>query len=184
MNKCKWAYISDLDMEYHDLEWGKPVYDDNSLFEILSLECMQSGLSWSTILKKRENFRKAFDRFDIKLVEQYNEDKIEQLMNNEGIIRHRLKIKAIINNAKCISDIKKEYESFSNYIWLYVDNKPIINMWSCNEDVPSSSSLSDLITKDLKKRGFKFVGSTTVYSFMQACGMVDDHLIGCRMLIK
>ncbi|MEG0366867.1 MAG: DNA-3-methyladenine glycosylase I [Coprobacillus sp.] len=180
MNKCKWAYVSDLDMEYHDDEWGRPIYEDNLLFEVLSLELMQSGLSWSTILKKRENFRNSFDQFDIIKVAQYNDIKVDELLDNEGIIRHPLKIKAIINNAKCILEVQKEYGSFSKLMWSYVDNSPIINEWTNNSEVPSFNELSIKITKDLKKIGFKFIGPTTIYAFMQASGMVNDHLVGCR----
>ena len=156
-----------------------PLYDDHKIFEFLILETFQAGLSWMTILKKRENFRKALDNFDYKKISKYSEDKFEELMNNKGIIRNRLKIKATISNATVFIEIQKEFGSFSKYIWNFVDNKPIQNNYSSVNDIPAKTELSDMISLDLKKRGFKFVGSTIVYSHMQATGMVNDHTPDC-----
>lgn len=166
-------------IDYHDNEWGRPVHDDNKLFEMLTLEGAQAGLSWITVLKKREAYREAFDGFDPKKVALYSEAKIEALMKNEGIIRNRLKIHAAVNNAKLFLDIVEKYGSFDKFIWAYVDNKPIMGHWEKIEDVPATTPISDQISKDLKKMGFKFVGSTIIYSFMQATGMVNDHFTGC-----
>ncbi|MEG1022649.1 MAG: DNA-3-methyladenine glycosylase I, partial [Myroides sp.] len=160
-------------------EWGKPVYDDKVLFEFLVLESFQAGLSWITILKKRENFRKAFDNFNDKKIIKYNDAKIEELMQNEGIIRHRGKIEATINNAKVFQEIQKEFGSFSDYLWKYVNGKPIDNNLKSIKDAVAKTEISDALAKDLKKRGFKFMGSTTVYAFMQAVGMVNDHVTSC-----
>lgn len=179
MRRCDWADKNELEIKYHDEEWGVPVYDDKILFEFLVLESMQAGLSWITILKKREAMRKSFDNFDYKKISKYDENKIEELLDNKDIIRHKLKIESTINNANRFMEIQKEYESFSNFIWSYVDNKPIINNYKNISEVPSTTELSEKISKDLKKKGFKFVGPTTVYSFMQAVGMVDDHMDYC-----
>ena len=165
--------------EYHDTEWGVPVHDDQILFEFLILEGAQAGLSWNTILQKRENFRRAFDNFDYNKIMLYGEKKVEELLNNPGIIRNRLKIVAAISNAKAILKVQKEFGSFDNYIWNFVDNNPIINKFISLEDLPSKTELSERISKDLKKRGFKFVGPTIIYSFMQAVGMTNDHTIDC-----
>jgi len=165
--------------DYHDNEWGIPEYDDYKLFEMLVLEGMQAGLSWITVLKKREAYRKAFDGFNPKKIVLYDDKKIEELMNNEGIIRNRLKINSIINNAKIFLEIKKNGDSFSKMLWDYVDHKPIIGNHKNLEDAPITTEISDKMSKDLKKMGFKFVGSTIVYSFMQAVGMVNDHYEGC-----
>jgi len=165
--------------EYHDNEWGCPVHDDNKLFEMLLLEGAQAGLSWETVLKKREAYRKAFDEFDPKKVAQYDDAKIAELMANTGIIRNRLKINAAVINAGLFLDIIEKYGSFDKFIWAYVDNKPIVGHWERFEDVPLTTPISDKISKDLKKMGFKFVGSTIIYSFMQAVGMVNDHLKPC-----
>ena len=178
-NRCNWCVGIDLYEKYHDEEWGVPVYDDQKLFEFLLLETFQAGLSWITILKKRENFRLAFDHFDYLKVAQYSEDKIQELMQNAGIIRNQLKIRAAVTNANSFIKIQEEFGSFSNYIWAFTDNKPIINNPKNLKEVPATSSLSDKISKDLKKRGFKFVGSTVVYAHMQATGMVDDHVADC-----
>ena len=178
-NRCFWVNEDPLYIEYHDNEWGKPVYDDARLFEFLVLESFQAGLSWITILKKRENFRVAFDNFDYKKIANYQEDKFDELLQNSGIIRNKLKIKSAISNAKLFIEIQKEFGSFSKFIWNYVDEKPIINTFQKREDVPATTELSDVISKDLKKRGFKFVGSTIVYAFMQATGMVNDHTTNC-----
>ena len=177
--RCDWANGSQLEKVYHDNEWGKPVKDDKVLFEFLILESFQAGLSWFTILKKRENFRKAFANFDVEKVAKFDETKIDELVQNEGIIRHRGKISAAINNAKLFIEIQKEFGSFSDFIWKYVDNKPIINNWNSIKEVPATTEVSDQIAKDLKKRGFKFFGSTTIYAHMQATGMVNDHTTDC-----
>jgi DNA-3-methyladenine glycosylase I len=164
---------------YHDHEWGVPVYDDRVLFEFLILEGVQAGLSWHTVLKKRENYRKAYDGFDPVKVAAYDEQKIAGLLQNEGLIRNRLKIAASITNAQRFLEVQKEFGSFANYIWSFVDHKPIINHFESLKDLPATTPLSDKISKDLKKRGFKFVGSTIVYAHMQATGMVNDHLVNC-----
>jgi len=177
--RCGWAENNELEKTYHDTEWGNIKHDDQQLFECLSLESMQSGLSWLTILKKRDTIREAFDEFDIDKISQYSMDKVEELLTNEGIIRHRQKILAIINNAKIVKLIQAEYGSFDEYIWSFVQYKPIMNTWSHLEEVPSQTEISNQLSKDMKKRGFKFVGSTTVYSFMQSVGMVNDHINNC-----
>jgi len=177
--RCNWVSNDELYIKYHDEEWGKPVYDDKVLFEFLVLESFQAGLSWITILKKRENFRKAFDNFNDKKIVKYNDAKIEELMQNEGIIRHRGKIEATINNAKVFQEIQKEFGSFSEYLWKYVNGKPIDNNLKSIKDAVAKTEISDALAKDLKKRGFKFMGSTTVYAFMQAVGMVNDHVTSC-----
>ncbi len=176
--RCSWAN-NDLLIKYHDNEWCKISKDDNYIFEMLVLESFQAGLSWNTILKKRENFIEAFDNFDYKKISNYGENKIEELLKNEGIIRHTLKINAVINNAKKFMEIQKEFGTFANYIWDFVEEKQIINNWKEMKEVPAKTELSDKISKDLKKRGFKFVGSTIVYSFLQAIGIIDDHIEGC-----
>ena len=176
--RCGWAF-KPLDMEYHDTEWGVPVHDDSKLFEFLVLDAFQAGLSWSTILAKRENFRKAFDNFDYQKIAKYNQHKIDELLQNEGIIRNKLKINATIGNAKAFMQIQKQFGSFDKYIWSFTGGKPIINKWETMKDIPATSPESDAMSKDLKKRGFKFVGSTICYAFMQAAGMVNDHLISC-----
>lgn len=177
--RCAWVNKDQLYIDYHDNEWGKPVKDDKTLFEFLILESFQAGLSWFTILKKRENFRKAFANFDVEKVAKFDEAKIDELVQNEGIIRHRGKISAAINNAKLFVEIQKEFGSFSDFIWKYVDNKPIINNWNSIKEVPATTEISDQIAKDLKKRGFKFFGSTIIYAHMQATGMVNDHTNDC-----
>jgi DNA-3-methyladenine glycosylase I len=165
--------------QYHDNEWGRPVHDDNKLFEMLILEGMQAGLSWITVLKKREAFREAFDNFDPKKIALYDDVKIQELMKNEGIIRNRLKINAAVGNAKAFLEIVKEYGSFDKFIWSYVNGIPIIGNWKSFEEMPLTTPIADRISKDLKKRGFNFVGTTIIYSFMQAVGMVNDHLAEC-----
>ena len=177
--RCAWVNKDQLYIDYHDNEWGKPVKDDQILFEFIILESFQAGLSWYTILKKRENFRKAFAKFDVKKVSKFDEEKIEELVQNEGIIRHRGKITAAINNAKLFIEIQKERNSFSNFIWEYVNHQPIVNDWNSIKDVPATTEISDQIAKDLKKRGFKFFGSTIIYAHMQATGMVNDHTKDC-----
>ena len=177
MKRCFWAdENSEIYLKYHDEEWGVPKYDDRELFELLILESFQAGLSWITVLKKREAFRKAFDGFDVRKVASYNENKVEELLKNEGIIRSRGKINAAINNAKIFIEIQKEYGSFSNYIWGFTENKVIKNISGM---IPASTPLSDKISKDLKKRGMKYVGTVIVYSYLQAIGVVDDHEKGC-----
>ena len=177
--RCEWCGNDPLYIRYHDEEWGKPVYDDRTLFEFLVLETFQAGLSWLTILRKRESFRQAFDDFDYEKVARYDEDKQNQLLQNKGIVRNRLKIRAAVNNARAFLEVREEFGSFSRYIWGFVDGKPIINYFKSMEEVPATTPLSDQISKDLKKRGFKFVGSTIVYAHMQATGMVNDHIVGC-----
>ena len=177
--RCAWSEKDDLYRKYHDEEWGVPVYDDQKLFEFLILETFQAGLSWHTILKKRENFRLAFDDFDYKKVAAYSEDKIQELLEDTGIIRNKLKIRSAVSNAIAFMQVQKEFGSFSNYIWKFTDGKPIQNNRKSLNEVPATSPLSDEISKDLKKRGFKFVGSTVVYAHMQATGLVDDHVADC-----
>lgn len=177
--RCFWVNDDPLYMDYHDNEWGKPVYDDETLFEFLLLESFQAGLSWITILKKRENFRNAFDNFDYQKIANYDETKFNELIVNEGIIRNKLKIKSAITNAQLFQEIQREFGSFSTFIWSYVDGKPIVNQFKSREEVPATTAISDKISKVLKKRGFKFVGSTIIYAFMQATGMVNDHTTDC-----
>lgn len=177
--RCGWCEKDDLYRKYHDEEWGKPVYDDETIFEFLVLESFQAGLSWYTILKKRENFEKAFDKFNYKKIAKYNDAKIEELMNNEGIVRNRLKVLATISNAQKFMEVQKEFGTFSKYIWGFVDGKPIINNPKSLKEVPATTEISDALAKDLKKRGFKFMGSTVVYAHMQATGMVNDHIEDC-----
>ncbi|MDY7395768.1 DNA-3-methyladenine glycosylase I [Aureibaculum sp. 2210JD6-5] len=181
MNKirCAWCGNDPLYMAYHDTEWGVPVYDDDKLFEFLILETFQAGLSWITILRKRENFRKAFDNFDYKKIAKYREDKYESLLEDSGIIRNKLKIRATISNAQAFMKVQKEFGSFSSYIWKFTDGKPIKNNFKKLSEVPATTDLSDKLSKDLKKRGFKFVGSTVIYAHMQATGMVNDHVTSC-----
>ncbi|EJL73099.1 DNA-3-methyladenine glycosylase I [Chryseobacterium populi] len=177
--RCGWCEKDDLYRKYHDEEWGRPVYDDDTIFEFLILESFQAGLSWYTILSKRENFRKAFDNFSYKKIAKYSEQKVEKLMQDTGIIRNRLKILATITNAQRFQEIQKEFGSFSSYIWGFVDGKPKDNRPENLKDVPATTEVSDALAKDLKKRGFKFMGSTVVYAHMQATGMVNDHLKDC-----
>jgi DNA-3-methyladenine glycosylase I len=178
-SRCAWATSDPLYMDYHDNEWGVPVYDDQKLFEFLILEGAQAGLSWITILKKRENYRACFDNFNPKKMARYDEIKVKALLENAGIIRNRLKIQAAITNAKLFHDVVKEFGSFSDYLWRFIGKKPLKNHWKNSNDVPAKTSISDAMSKDLKKRGFKFVGSTICYAFMQAVGMVDDHTVNC-----
>jgi len=177
--RCSWCEKDDLYRDYHDNEWGNPVYEDDKLFEFLVLETFQAGLSWYTILKKRDNFRKAFDQFNYKKIAQYGDAEIERLMHDAGIIRNGLKIKGTITNAIAFMETQKEFGSFSNYIWGFTDGKPIDNNPKTLKDVPTVNEISDALSKDLKKRGFKFVGSTVVYAHMQATGMVNDHVEEC-----
>jgi DNA-3-methyladenine glycosylase I len=177
--RCGWCEKDDLYRAYHDQEWGNPVYDDATLFEFLVLETFQAGLSWYTILKKRENFKAAFDQFDYPKIAAYTEDKVQELLQDAGIIRNHLKIRATISNARAFMQVQKEFGSFSNYIWQFTGGEPIVNHWQTLSEIPATTPLSDAISKDLKKRGFKFVGSTVVYAHMQATGMVNDHLLSC-----
>jgi len=178
-NRCFWVTDSPLYQNYHDNEWGVPVFDDATLFEFLVLETFQAGLSWITILNKRENFRIAFDQFDYKKIAIYSESKVASLLNDKEIIRNKLKIRSTIINAQLFIAIQNDYGSFSKYIWSFVDHKPIINNFQSKQDVPATTGLSDQISRALKKKGFKFVGSTLVYAFMQAIGMVNDHTMDC-----
>jgi len=177
--RCSWCGTDPLYMDYHDTEWGVPVYNDDKLFEFLILETFQAGLSWITILRKRENFRKAFDKFDYKKIARYSENKYNNLLQNAGIIRNKLKIRATISNAQAFLEVQKEFGSFSNYIWGFTNGKPIKNNHKSLTEVPATTELSDTISKDLKKRGFKFVGPTVIYAHLQATGMVNDHVQDC-----
>jgi len=176
---CDWPSGRPLDIQYHDNEWGVPLHDDQKLFEFLVLDAFQAGLSWATILKKRENFRQAFDGFDPEIISQYSEKKVEELMNNPGIIRNQLKIRSTITNAQYFLVIQKEFGTFDRYIWQFTGHQTIVNHWTSHKDIPVSTPESDAMSKDLKKRGFKFVGTTICYAFMQAAGMVNDHLVKC-----
>lgn len=178
MKRCDWAK-NDLAIHYHDTEWGKPLHDDQKLFEFLILEGAQAGLSWDTILRKRQNYREAFDNFDAEKIVKYDDKKCAELLLNEGIIRNRLKIASAVRNAKCFLAVKEEFGSFDKYIWSFVGGKPIVNNRKSLSEVPAATEISDAMSKDLKKRGFNFVGSTIMYAFMQATGMVNDHLVSC-----
>jgi DNA-3-methyladenine glycosylase I len=177
--RCPWVGEDPLMIDYHDQEWGVPIHQDRLLFEFLILEGAQAGLSWITILKKRENYREAFHNFHPAKVASYDEGKMEELLNNRGIVRNRLKIRAAVINAQAVLEIQKEFKSFDSYIWGFVKSKPIQNRWENLEDIPSSTPQSEKMSKDLKKRGFKFVGPTICYGFMQAVGMVNDHVVDC-----
>ena len=177
--RCAWCEKDDLYRNYHDNEWGKPVYDDATIFEFLILETFQAGLSWYTVLAKRENFRKAFDNFDLLKVANYSEDKMAELAEDAGIIRNKLKIKATVTNAQAFIKVQEEFGSFSKYIWGFVDGKPIDNHPKTLSEVKATTPISDALSKDMKKRGFKFVGSTVMYAHMQATGMVNDHVMDC-----
>ena len=178
--RCAWAGNKDeLYRCYHDEEWGRPLRDDQRLFEMLVLETFQAGLSWITVLRKRENFRKAFDNFDIEKILGYGEEKIAALLEDRGIIRNRLKIAAVISNARAFTEVQKEFGSFAAYLWGFVDDTPIQNSWTTLSEIPAKTELSDKISRDMKKRGFKFVGSTCVYAYIQSIGMVNDHTTDC-----
>ena len=177
--RCAWPADNPLMIKYHDKEWGVPVHNDRKLFEFLLLEGFQAGLSWNTILNKRENFRKAFDNFDFNKVVSYNKNKINSLLDNGGIIRNKLKIESAVTNARAFIEIRKQFGTFNKYIWGFVNSKPLVNNHKRLKDIPTSTNLSDLISKDLKKRCFKFVGTTIIYAHMQATGMVNDHTIDC-----
>jgi DNA-3-methyladenine glycosylase I len=178
LNRCAWP-SSPLDIEYHDREWGVPVHDDRTLFEFLTLEGAQAGLSWSTILKKRENYRKAFAGFDPAQVALFTSSNVEQLLHNEGIVRNRLKIESTISNAQAFLELQKEFGSFDKYIWQFVGGQPVRNSWEGTTKPPASTKESDAMSKDLKRRRFRFAGTTICYAFMQATGMVNDHLTTC-----
>ena len=179
VNRCAWCEKDDLYRHYHDTEWGVPVHDDAKMFEFLLLETFQAGLSWHTILRKRENFRAAFDDFDYTAIANYHAEKIQVLMQDAGIVRNQMKINASISNAQAFMQVQKEFGSFSKYLWDFVDGKPIVNEPCTIQDVPPRTVLSDTISLDLKKRGFKFVGSTVVYAHLQAVGLVNDHVLSC-----
>ena len=177
--RCKWCGNDPLYIQYHDKEWGVPVYEDAKIFEFLLLETFQAGLSWITILRRRENFRTAFDNFDFQEIANYSDEKLEDLRKDAGIIRNRLKIKATKSNALAFMEVQKEFGTFSKYIWSFLDGKPIKNAFKAMSELPANTPLSDKISKDLKSRGFKFVGSTIVYAHMQAMGIVNDHTTDC-----
>lgn len=179
MERCGWVNDDPLYIDYHDDEWGVPTYDDCELFELLNLEGAQAGLSWYTILKKRENYRQAFNHFQPSTIIHYDDKKVDELLHNEGIVRNRLKINAVITNAKAYFKVAEEFGSFSNYIWSFVGGTPIQNHYKELSEVPATTELSEKMSKDMKKRGFKFVGSTICYSFMQAAGLVNDHITSC-----
>ncbi|MBA4055825.1 MAG: DNA-3-methyladenine glycosylase I [Marivirga sp.] len=177
--RCTWCLKFDQYVEYHDREWGVPVHDDRIHFEFLILEGAQAGLSWSTILKKREGYRKAFADFDPQKVSRFTESKIEKILLDPGVVRNRLKVNAAVNNAKCFLKVQKEFGSFDSYIWGFVNNNPIVNKRKSLSEIPATTKESDALSKDLIKRGFKFVGSTVIYAHMQACGLVNDHMMDC-----
>jgi len=178
MRRCEWAK-TELYNAYHDQEWGAPVHDDRNLFEFLILEGMQAGLSWETILKKRDNYRAAFDNFEVSAVASYKQPKVHQLLANPGIIRNRLKIEAAVQNARLFLAVQEEFGSFDAYLWEFVGGRPIQNKWRSSKEVPTSTAEASALSKDLRRRGFKFVGPTICYAFMQAVGMVNDHLVHC-----
>lgn len=178
-NRCAWPIGNDLMINYHDCEWGEPLHNDTKIFEFMVLDAFQAGLSWLTIIKKRENFRKAFDNYDVIKIANYTDEDFNRLMNDAGIIRNRLKITATIENAKQYQKVQQEFGSFDSYIWHFTDGKTIVNKWKSLNELPAKTELSDRISKDLLKRGFKFVGSTIIYAFMQAMGIVNDHTIDC-----
>ncbi len=179
MRRCDWANRGELEQSYHDHEWGVEIHDDRTLFEFLVLEGAQAGLSWSTILRKREGYRRAFDNFDARKISHYSEKTVSRLLTNAEIVRNRLKINATITNARAFLQVQKEFGSFDGYIWQFVNGKPIRNSWKKMTDIPSSTPESEAMSKDLQKRGFKFIGATICYAFMQAVGMVNDHVVDC-----
>ncbi len=178
-NRCAWGRMDELYIAYHDNEWGVPVYDDQKIFEFLVLESAQAGLSWITVLRKRENYRRAFAGFDPKRIAKFSQRDVEKLLGNAGIIRNRLKIEAAVNNARCFLEIQKEFGSFAKYIWGFVGGKPLRNKWKKISDLPVTTKEAEALSKDLKKRGFKFLGPTVIYAHMQATGMVNDHIVDC-----
>ncbi len=177
--RCEWSGTDELYVKYHDEEWGVPVHDDKTHYEFLILEGAQAGLSWITILRKREGYRKLFSDFDVTKVSRFTEKKIEKLLLNPAIVRNKLKVRSAVSNAKAFMEVQKEFGSFDKYIWQFVNNKPIVNKWKKMSDLPATSAESDSLSKDLKKRGFKFVGSTIMYAHMQAIGMINDHTTDC-----
>ncbi len=179
VQRCSWANGSELEKTYHDTEWGVPLHDDRALFEFVTLEGAQAGLSWATVLKKRGNYRKLFNDFDVEKIARYNKRKIESLLNNPGIIRNRLKIESTVTNARAFIEIQNEFGSFDSYIWRFTEGEPIVNQWRSITEIPASTTISDAMSRELKKRGFRFVGSTICYAFMQATGMVNDHTVDC-----
>lgn len=178
-NRCEWCGTDPLYVGYHDLEWGVPVHDDRILFEFLVLEGAQAGLSWSTILKKRENYRNAFHGFDYERIAEYTQSDVKRLLNDAGIVRNRLKVESSITNAQIALDIRDQYGTLDAFLWRFVDNVPIQNSWKCIEEMPAHTEVSDRMSKELKRKGFRFVGSTICYAFMQAVGMVNDHTLDC-----
>jgi len=178
--RCEWCLTSDLMIKYHDEEWGVPLHNDRKLFEFITLDAFQAGLSWSTIINKRKNFEKAFDGFDVEKISRYRQGKINKLLKDAGIVRNQLKIHSTVSNAKAFLKIQEEFGSFDKYIWQFVNGKPIVNKRRILRDIPTSTNESDAMSKDLKKRGFRFVGTTICYAFMQAAGMVNDHMVGCH----
>ncbi|TYP91933.1 DNA-3-methyladenine glycosylase I [Fodinibius salinus] len=179
-DRCDWCENTfDQYVRYHDEEWGVPVHDDRVLFEFLILETAQAGLSWSTILKKREGYRKAFAEFDVEKVVKFDAEKIQQLLNNPDIVRNERKVRSAISNAKCFIEVQNEFDSFDQYLWSFVDGNPVQNEWNNMDQVPATTKLSDKLSKDLKNRGFSFIGSTTIYAYMQSVGLVNDHLTSC-----
>ena len=179
VSRCPWPSNDPLMIAYHDNEWGVPLHDDRKLFEFMVLDCFQAGLSWRTVLHKRENFRKAFDNFNFRKIAKYDQKKIDSLLQDSGIIRNNAKINGTIQNARCFLEIQKEFGSFDHYIWQFTDGQPVINKWQNLNELPARSELSDQMSRELVKRGFKFVGSTICYAFIQAIGMVNDHLTTC-----
>ncbi len=177
--RCGWCGADPLYVDYHDSEWGVPVYDDRKLFEFLVLEGAQAGLSWITILRKREAYRRAFDDFEVEKVARYTEKKVAKLLQDEGIVRNRLKVESAVKNARAFLELKEEFDTFSDYQWRFVDGRPVVNRFKSLKEIPPRTAVSDAMSKDLKKRGFSFVGSTIIYAHMQAVGMVNDHLVDC-----
>lgn len=182
--RCPWSISDPLYIKYHDEEWGVPIHDDKKIFEFLVLEGAQAGLSWLTVLKKRENYRLAFDKFDYNKIAKYDSNKIDMLLHDPGIIRNKLKVNSVVNNARAFIEVQKEFGSFDSYIWQFVNNRPIKNKWDNIKQMPTHTDESDMMSKDLLKRGFKFVGTTICYSHMQATGMVNDHITSCFRYIK
>lgn len=179
ISRCEWSIGTPIYVDYHDLEWGTPVHDDVKLFEMIALDGMQAGLSWLTILKKRENFRKAFDGFRPEIIAEYSSEKMEELLRDAGIIRNRAKIAAIVTNARLTLEVQQEFGSLDSYLWGFVDGKPVVNGWRSMGEIPASTPLSDQVSQDMKKRGFKFCGTTITYAFLQAAGLVNDHVVDC-----
>ncbi len=179
ISRCEWSLGTPIYVDYHDMEWGTPVHDDVKLFEMIALDGMQAGLSWLTILKKRENFRKAFDGFRPEIIVGYSPAKMEELLQDAGIIRNRAKIAAIVTNARLTLEVQKEFGSLDHYLWGFVDGKPVVNGWTSMSQIPASTPLSDRVSQDMKKRGFKFCGTTITYAFLQAAGLVNDHVVDC-----